>query len=129
MWHSYPQVQSTSEMSHACFYYSDWSFTALRLVLIDHLTEGRRLSWFGTCTQQSNRRVNISQCGVLLAAITEMLPSILSQLGPESVDNLRWLASTLSKTGDDGKVPSSAAAAPIAEEDEEVPGKILGYSV
>jgi len=60
-------------------------------------------------------------CVLLYAAITEMLPSILSQLGPESVDNLRWLASTLSKTGDDGKLPS-AAAAPIAEEDEEVPG-------
>jgi len=54
-----------------------------------------------------------------------MLPSILSQLGPESVDNLRWLASTLSKTGDDGKVSSSATAAPIAEEDEEVPGELM----
>ena len=64
----------------------------------------------------------VSEITVLPAAITEMLPSILSQLGPESVDNLRWLASTLSKTGDDSKVPSSAAAAPIAEEDEEVPG-------
>jgi len=61
-------------------------------------------------------------CVLLYAAITEMLPSILSQLGPESVDNLRWLASTLSKTGDDGKLPTSAAAAPIAEEDEEIPG-------
>lgn len=61
---------------------------------------------------------------MLCVAITEMLPSILSQLGPESVDNLRWLASTLSKTGDDGKVPSSATAAPIAEEDEEVPGEM-----
>lgn len=67
---------------------------------------------------------------MLHAAITEMLPSILSQLGPESVDNLRWLASTLSKTGDDGKVPSSAAAAPIAEdnEDEEVPGELMGLT-
>jgi len=60
---------------------------------------------------------------VLYAAITEMLPSILSQLGPESVDNLRWLASTLSKSGDDVKGPLSASAAPIAEEDEEVPGE------
>jgi len=57
-----------------------------------------------------------------------MLPSILSQLGPESVDNLRWLASTLSKTGDDGKVPSSSTAAPIAEEDEEVPGELMDLS-
>lgn len=68
----------------------------------------------------------MSRCVALLAAITEMLPSILSQLGPESVDNLRWLASTLSKTGDDGKVQSSAAAAPIAEEEEEVPGGWIG---
>ena len=52
-------------------------------------------------------------------AITEMLPNILSQLGPENLDNLRWLASTLSKSTEDGKpVP----AAPIAEEDEEMPG-------
>lgn len=62
---------------------------------------------------------------MLYAAITEMLPNILNQLGPESVDNLRWLASTLSKTGDDGKVPLSATAAPIAEEDEEVPGESM----
>ena len=61
-------------------------------------------------------------CVLLYAAITEMLPSILSQVVRDSVDNLRWLASTLSKTGDDGKLPTSAAAAPIAEEDEEVPG-------
>jgi len=61
-------------------------------------------------------------CVLLYAAITEMLPSILSQVVRDSVDNLRWLASTLSKTGDDGKLPTSAAAAPIAEEDEEIPG-------
>jgi len=69
-------------------------------------------------------RQHIFEINVLCAAITEMLPSILSQLGPESVDNLRWLASTLSKTGDDGKVPTSATAAPIAEDDEEVPGEL-----
>lgn len=59
--------------------------------------------------------------------ITEMLPSILSQLGPESVDNLRWLASTLSKSGDDGSAPLSATAAPIAEEDEEVPELVENF--
>ena len=48
-----------------------------------------------------------------------MLPNILSQLGPENLDNLRWLASALSKSGEDGK-PS--VAAPIAEEDDEMPG-------
>jgi nascent polypeptide-associated complex subunit beta len=58
--------------------------------------------------------------------ITEMLPSILSQLGPESLDNLRWLASTLSKSGDDtGK--AATAAAPIAEEDEEVPDLVENF--
>jgi nascent polypeptide-associated complex subunit beta len=57
--------------------------------------------------------------------ITEMLPSILSQLGPESLDNLRWLASTLSKSGEEAK--AAAAAAPIAEEDEEVPDLVENF--
>lgn len=56
--------------------------------------------------------------------ITEMLPNILSQLGPENLDNLRWLASTLSKSTEDGKpVP----AAPIAEEDEEMPDLVENF--
>jgi len=56
--------------------------------------------------------------------ITEMLPSILSQLGPENLDNLRWLASTLSKSGGDDKPIQNA---PIAEEDEEMPDLVENF--
>lgn len=55
----------------------------------------------------------------VVEAIAEMLPNILSQLGPENLDNLRWLASALSKSGEDG---TPATAGPIVEEDDELPG-------
>lgn len=57
--------------------------------------------------------------------MSEMLPNILSQLGPESLDNLKWLASTLSKSseGDSAKT----APAGIAEEDDEVPDLVDNF--
>jgi len=56
--------------------------------------------------------------------ITDMLPSILSQLGPENLDNLRWLASTLSKSSEDDKLVQTA---PIAEEEEEMPDLVDNF--
>jgi len=58
-------------------------------------------------------------------SMSEMLPNILSQLGPESLDNLKWLASTLSKSGE-----SEAGKAPIAgpvEDDEEMPDLVENF--
>lgn len=45
------------------------------------------------------------------AEITEMLPGILNQLGPESLTHLKKLANNVTKLGPDGK-----------GEDEDVPG-------
>jgi len=52
-------------------------------------------------------------------SMSEMLPNILSQLGPESLDNLKWLASTLSKSGE-SEVGKAPIAGPV-EDDEEMP--------
>lgn len=57
------------------------------------------------------------------AAVGEMLPNILSQLGPESLDNLKWLASTLSKSSEGDASKSVPAGA--AEDDEEMPGMLV----
>ena len=54
--------------------------------------------------------------------MSEMLPNILSQLGPESLDNLKWLASTLSKSGE--MEASKVAPAATADDDDEVPGTL-----
>ena len=58
------------------------------------------------------------------AAMSDMLPSILSQLGPDSFENLKWLTSTLSKSSGEGKAEEGAAAATatVTEDDDEVPG-------
>uniref|UniRef100_A0AAZ3PL05 Transcription factor BTF3 n=1 Tax=Oncorhynchus tshawytscha TaxID=74940 RepID=A0AAZ3PL05_ONCTS len=53
--------------------------------------------------------------------LTEMLPSILNQLGADSLTSLRRLAEALPKQAGDGKAP----IAPIEEEDDDVPGYMV----
>jgi len=57
--------------------------------------------------------------------MSEMLPNILSQLGPESLDNLKWLASTLSKSGEGDA--SKVVPAATADDDDEVPDLVENF--
>ncbi|XP_021446221.1 transcription factor BTF3 isoform X1 [Oncorhynchus mykiss] len=55
--------------------------------------------------------------------LTEMLPSILNQLGADSLTSLRRLAEALPKQAGDGKAP----IAPIEEEDDDVPDLVENF--
>lgn len=51
--------------------------------------------------------------------ITEMLPGILSQLGPEGLNQLKRLASSVTNSGVSGKL--------VADEDDEVPDLVENF--
>lgn len=51
--------------------------------------------------------------------ITEMLPGILSQLGPEGLNQLKRLASSVANSGVSGKL--------VADEDDEVPDLVENF--
>ena len=54
--------------------------------------------------------------------LTEMLPSILNQLGADSLTSLRRLAEALPKQSVDGKAPLATG-----EEDDEVPDLVENF--
>ncbi|KAJ4774321.1 Nascent polypeptide-associated complex subunit beta [Rhynchospora pubera] len=58
--------------------------------------------------------------------LQDILPSIINQLGPDNLDNLRRIAEQFQKEAADKAGPADATAAGGAEDDDEVPDLVPG---
>uniref|UniRef100_A0A8C8WCV0 Transcription factor BTF3 n=1 Tax=Panthera leo TaxID=9689 RepID=A0A8C8WCV0_PANLE len=98
---------------------------------ISGIEEGNMFTNQGTVIHFNNRKVQASLAANTLTItghaerkhLTEMLLSILNQLGADSLTSLRRLAEVLPKQSVDGKVPLATGE----EEDDEVPDFVENF--